>query len=61
MKLTIPEQIKSKLVDDWETVTKDNKVTINVLYFSAKKRLRVAFEIIERNRSESASVHSLRI
>ncbi|KAJ7034745.1 MRG-domain-containing protein [Mycena alexandri] len=26
MKLTIPEQIKSKLVDDWETVTKDNKL-----------------------------------
>jgi hypothetical protein len=27
MKLNIPEQIKVKLVDDWETVTKDNKVS----------------------------------
>ncbi|KAK7018594.1 MRG-domain-containing protein [Favolaschia claudopus] len=26
MKLLIPEQLKSKLVDDWETVTKDNKL-----------------------------------
>ncbi|KAJ6617905.1 MRG-domain-containing protein [Mycena sp. CBHHK59/15] len=26
MKLNIPEQIKIKLVDDWETVTKDNKL-----------------------------------
>ncbi|KAJ7159853.1 MRG-domain-containing protein [Mycena crocata] len=26
MKLNIPEQIKVKLVDDWETVTKDNKL-----------------------------------
>ncbi|KAJ7730901.1 MRG-domain-containing protein [Mycena maculata] len=26
MKLNIPEQIKTKLVDDWETVTKDNKL-----------------------------------
>ncbi|KAJ6589103.1 MRG-domain-containing protein [Mycena capillaripes] len=26
MKLNVPEQIKVKLVDDWETVTKDNKL-----------------------------------
>ncbi|KAJ7645828.1 MRG-domain-containing protein [Mycena rosella] len=26
MKLTIPEQIKAKLVDDWETVTKNQKL-----------------------------------
>jgi hypothetical protein len=26
MKLNIPEQIKAKLVDDWETVTKNSKV-----------------------------------
>ncbi|KAJ7280369.1 MRG-domain-containing protein [Mycena rebaudengoi] len=28
MKLNIPEQIKSKLIDDWETVTKDNRLVI---------------------------------
>lgn len=28
MKLNIPEQIKTKLVDDWEIVTKENKVIL---------------------------------
>jgi hypothetical protein len=42
MKLNIPEQIKSKLIDDWETVTKDNRVDMLVTVFSASLTSRTA-------------------
>ena len=30
MKLNVPEQLKVLLVDDWEAVTKNNQVRINI-------------------------------